>query len=331
MEPQADHRVCDPTCGSGGMLIHSRIFANKELKKQKLTDEEIDKKLRSMTLHGQESNPDTVSMCKMNMVLHEISGARIEYGDTLEKPKLIDGSNLIKYHRVLANFPFSEDWKPAGKDKDGYKRFKYGIPPGDKKADFAFIQHMLASLNANGKAAIVSGQGPLFRGGKEGKIRKKMILGDEKENLQGDVIEGIISLPFSLFYGTGVPGCIFVLNRNKPKERKNKIIFIYAARKGHYADLPARNKFRKQDITEIVSAFKNYKDEYGFCHVADLEEIKENGLNLNVPRYVDISTPEKPVKVPETIQKINIIKNDVSGVKEKVNSDLEELGLGSIS
>ena len=330
MEPQSDHRVCDPTCGSGGMLIHSRIFAKKQLKKQKLTDEEIDKKLRSMTLHGQESNPDTVSMCKMNMVLHEISAARIEHGDSLEKPKLIDGSNLIEYNRVLANFPFSEDWKPAGKDKDGYKRFKYGIPPGDKKADFAFIQHMLASLNETGKAAIVSSQGVLFRGSKEEQIRKKMILGDKDESLQGDVIEGIISLPVKLFFGTGLPGCIFILNRKKPKERENKIILINAAREGHYADLPARNKLRKNDIKEIVDAFKNFKNEYGFCYVADIKEIEENEFTLNVSRYVDISKPEKEIDIKKTIDEITELKTSITDAKTKVIADLNELNLNGL-
>ena len=212
-----------------------------------------------MKLHGQDSNPDTVSMCKMNMVLHEIPNARIEDGDVLEKPKLVDGSQLIKYDRVLANFPFSEDWKPSGKDKDAFGRFKYGIPPGDKKADFAFIQHMFATLKENGRAAIISGQGTLFRGSKEEEIRKKMILGDAENNLQGDIIEGIISLPQALFYGTSIPGCVYILNKNKPKERKNKIIFIYAARKGHFADLPVRNKLRVEDIEELESAFKILK------------------------------------------------------------------------
>jgi type I restriction enzyme M protein len=323
MEPEANHRVCDPTCGSGGMLIHSRIYAQKHLKK--------DEKIRNMTLHGQETNPDTVSMCKMNMVLHEISDTRIEHGDTLENPKLIDGSELIKYDRVLANFPFSEDWKPSGKNKDSFNRFNYGLPPAKKKADFAFIQHMIASLNENGRAAIVSGQGTLFRGGKEEEIRKKMILGDVENNLQGDIIEGIIALPPALFYGTTIPGCIYILNKNKPKERKNKIIFIYTARDGHFADLPARNKFRVEDIEEVYSAFKNYKDEYGFCHIADLEEIEENEFNLNVPRYVDISKPEKLIDIPVTIEKINALKDNIVTCKKIVNDDLENLGLDGLS
>jgi type I restriction enzyme M protein len=322
MEPKSEHKICDPTCGSGGMLIHSRIFAEKNLKK--------DENMRDITLHGQESNPDTVSMCKMNMVLHEIPDARIEHGDTLEKPKLIEGSELIKYDIVLANFPFSEDWKPTGKEKDSFSRFDYGIPPGDKKADFAFIQHMLASLKDTGRAAIVASQGVLFRASKEEQVRKNMILGNKEKNLQGDVIEAIISLPQKLFYGTSIPGCIFILNRKKPEKRKDKIIFIHAARKNHYADLPARNKLRVNDITEIVNAFKNYKDEFGFCHVADKEELIENNFNLNVPRYVDTAEPEKIIDVTKTVKKINELKNELSTINEQVKQDLNDLRMGDL-
>lgn len=319
MDPQPDYSICDPMCGSGGFLIHSRRFVLSNLKKGE--------NIRSMTLHGQESNPDTVSMCRMNMVLHEIPDARIEHGDVLEKPKLVDGSQLIKYDRVLANFPFSEDWKPSGKDKDAFGRFRYGMPTAKKKADFAFIQHMLSSLNENGRAAIISGQGTLFRGNEEEKIRMRMILGDEKQGLQGDVIEGIIELPDALFYGTPIPGCVYLLNKNKPKERKNKIIFIYAARKGHFADLPARNKLREQDIEELVSAFNNYKDEYGFSHVADLEEIEENEFSLNIPRYVDTLEPDEEIIISEVVEEIKMRRDEREAANEQVKHDLEELGI----
>lgn len=323
MEPQADHKICDPTCGSGGMLIHSRIFVKKHLKKGE--------NIRSMTLHGQESNPDTVSMCKMNMVLHEISDAKIEHGDTLEKPKLIDGSELIKYDRVLANFPFSEDWKPSGKEKDPFNRFKYGIPSGDKKADLAFIQHMFATLNENGRAAIISGQGTLFRSGKEESIRGKMVLGDKKESIQGDIIEGIITLPKNLFYGTSIPGCVFLLNRNKSQDRKDKIIFINGTRKGHYADLPARNKLRQKDIDEIVQTFKNFKSEYGFSYVADIKEITNHKFNLYVARYVDTSDPENLIDLSKIIKEINQINEIIKTEKTIINQDFNELNFEELN
>jgi type I restriction enzyme M protein len=323
MEPQADHKICDPTCGSGGMLIHSRIFAQKHLKK--------DENLRSMTLHGQDSNPDTVSMCKMNMVLHEITDARIEDGDTLENPKLIDGSELIEYDRVLANFPFSEDWKPEGKEKDSFRRFTYGLPSGDKKADLAFVQHMLAILNKNGRAAIISGQGTLFRGGKEGGVREKMVLGDNAEDILGDVIEGIITLPKKLFYGTTIPGCIYVLNKNKHPDRKGKIIFINGARENHYDDLPARNKLRLKDIQEIVDAFKNFKNEYGFTYVAGIEEIRNHKFNLYVARYVDTSKPEDIVDLSKIIKEINQIHEKIKTEKTKINENFNELNLENLN
>jgi len=331
MEPKKNHRISDPTCGSGGMLIHSRLFVKNQLEKQNLSKDEINDQLRNMTLHGQESNPDTVSMCKMNMVLHEISDARIEHGDTLENPKLFKGSKLIEYDHVLANFPFSEDWKPSGKEKDSFQRFKYGIPAGDKKADFAFIQHMLASLNKTGKAAIVASQGILFRGSKEEKIRINMILGNKEEDLQGDIIEGIIALPPKLFYGTGIPGCVFILNRDKPQERENKIIFINAAKKGYYDDLPSRNKLRTKNIKDIVSAFKKYEDVDGFCHVAKLDEIQENDFNLNVARYIDISEPEIPIDVKNTVQKLNELENVLQPSLKQVSKDLQELGWNGLN
>lgn len=131
--------------------------------------------------------------CKMNMVLHGIVDAKIMYGDVLSNPQLVEGGKLKTYDRVLANFPFSMDWDNTYAAKDPYGRFKYGIPPAKDKADFAFIQHMLASLNDKGRAAIICSQGILFRGGEEEEIRKNMVLGNPEKGLQGDVIEGIVA------------------------------------------------------------------------------------------------------------------------------------------
>jgi type I restriction enzyme M protein len=223
----------------------------------------------------------------MNMVLHNVLDFKIEFGDTLSNPKLVEGGRLKTYDRVLANFPFSMDWNNKIAARDPYNRFRFGIPPEKDKADFAFIQHMYSNLNNKGQAAIICSQGVLFRGNEEEEIRKNMI----KE----DIIEGIIALPPKMFYGTGIPGCVLILNRNKPVNRRNKVILIYAAR--DYEEGKVRNRLRDSDLQKIVSAFKIYKDIDGYCHIAELGELRQNGFNLNVPRYVDISELEEEIDI----------------------------------
>ncbi len=253
--------ICDPTCGSGGMLIESVKYISKHGENP-----------RNLILEGQDINYGTVGMCKMNMVLHGIEDFRIEYGDSIINPKLVEGGKLITYDRVLANFPFSMDWDNKNAARDSYNRFRFGIPPSQDKADFAFIQHMFSSLNAKGQAAIICSQGVLFRGNEEENICKNMI--DE------DIIEGIVALPPKLFYGTGIPGCVLILNKNKPAKRKNKIILIYAAR--DYEEGKVRNKLTEEDIKKIVSAFKKYEEIKKYCHIAEIDELTENEFNLNV-------------------------------------------------
>jgi len=253
------------------------------------------------------------------MVLHGIIDFNIEYGDVLSNPKLVEGGKLKLYDRVLANFPFSMDWDNAGAEKDPYARFKYGIPPAKDKADFAFIQHMLASLNERGRAAIVCSQGILFRGGEEQRIREGMI--------NEDVIEGIIALPEGLFFGTGIPACVLILNRKKPEKRKNKIIFIYGAGENHYLEGKNRNKLRDSDIDSIVNVFSDFKDVDRYCHIADLDELKENEFNLNVPRYVDISQPEEEIDIQSTINELKKLEKERQEIESKVQQDLKELGL----
>lgn len=250
------------------------------------------------------------------MVLHGTVDFKIEYGDTLNNPKLVEGGKLKTYDRVLANFPFSMDWDNKIAAKDPYNRFKFGIPPGQDKADFAFIQHMFSSLNQNGQAAIICSQGILFRGNEEEKIRENMI----KE----DVIEGIVALPPKLFYGTGIPGCVLILNRNKLQNRKNKIIFVYATK--DYEEGKVRNKLRVSDIQKIISAFKDYKDVDRYCHIAEFEELKENEFNLNVPRYVDISEPAEEVDIQTTIDELKKLEKERKELESQVYVNLKELG-----
>ena len=312
-KPKEGMKISDPTCGSGGMLVVSRKYVESH------GGNTVD-----LTLDGQESNYGNLGMCKMNLVLHGMEDPRIEYGDTLADPKLLENGKLKQYDRVLANFPFSMDWDNSSASKDPYNRFAYGIPPAKDKADYAFILHMLSSLNEKGQAGIVCSQGVLFRGGEEGKIRKNMIVGDKENNLQGDVIEAIIALPQKMFWGTSIPACVMILNKNKPAKRKNKIIFIYGAK--DYLDGKNRNKLRDEDITKITKAFTNFKDVDRYCHVADIEELKENEFNLNVPRYVDISEPEEEIDIQETINELKKLDTEREKIELQVNKDLKELG-----
>jgi type I restriction enzyme M protein len=305
VEPKEGMKICDPTCGSGGMLIESRKYVEK-----------TGGKPRNLVLEGQESNYGNLAMCKMNMVLHNIIDFKIEYGDVLTNPRLVEGGKLKKYDKVLANFPFSMNWDNKIASRDSYNRYKFGIPPGQDKADFAFIQHMLASLNEKGQAAIICSQGILFRGYEEVRIRENMI----KE----DVIEGIIALPPKLFYGTVIPGCVLILNMNKPENRKNKIIFIYAAR--DYQEGKVRNILREQDIQKIDSTFTKYMDIDGYSHIADFEELKENEFNLNVPRYVDISKVEEEVDIQKTIDELRKLEKEKQELDIQVGLYLKELG-----
>jgi type I restriction enzyme M protein len=306
VEPKEGMSICDPTCGSGGMLIESRKYVERTRGDP-----------RNLILEGQEGNYGNLAMCKMNMVLHGIVDFNIEYGDTLSNPKLVEGGKLRTYDRVLANFPFSMDWDNSIAAKDPYSRFRFGIPPSQDKADFAFIQHMFASLNNNGQAAIICSHGILFRGNEEEKIRENMI----KE----DIIEGIIALPQKLFYGTGIPGCVLILNRHKPNNRKNKIVFIYAAM--DYEEGAVRNKLRDKDIQKAVSVFKEYKEIDRYCHIAGFDELKENEFNLNVPRYVDISEQEEEIDIQSTIDVLNKLENERQKIQIHLNTNLKDLGL----
>ncbi|MGD9672125.1 MAG: N-6 DNA methylase [Candidatus Nitrosocosmicus sp.] len=207
------------------------------------------------------------------------------------------------------------DWDSKQATKDPYVRFRFGIPNSQGRADFAFIQHMFSCLDENGQAAILCPFGILFREFEEAKIRENMI--------REDIIEGIISLPSKIFYGTGIPACILILNKNKTKERKNKIIFIDAAK--NYQEEKARNIIRKEDIEKVVSAFKNYKNLKNY-YIADFEELKENMFNLNVPRYVDNSQENETDDIQNLIYEIERIEKDLLMISNRVRSDLQDLG-----
>jgi type I restriction enzyme M protein len=277
LRPAEGMSIYDPTAGSGGMLIQSSQWV-----------EEQGGDGRNLALHGQEKDGTVVSICKMNLILHNILDARIEFGDTLEEPLHVEHGRLLQYDRVIANPPFSQNYDKASMR---YKeRFKYGYAPETgKKADLMFVQHMLASLKPGGKMAVVMPHGVLFRGGQEKVIRQALL----QDN--GSVIEAIISLPPKLFYGTGIPAAILVLTRARPDALRGKVLFINAD--AEFAEGKNQNALRPEDIEKIVHVYTHQRDVPGYARLVDLAEIEANDWNLNIRRYVDNTPPPEPEDV----------------------------------
>lgn len=271
LKPEEGMSIYDPTAGSGGMLIQSYQYV-----------EEQGQNPENIELHGQELDPTVVAICKMNIILHNISNYNIEYGDTLTEPLNVQEGRLRQFNRVIANPPFSQNYSKA--DMVFTDRFSYGFAPETgKKADLMFVQHMLASCKSDGKVVVVMPHGVLFRGGKEKEIREGLV----------KVIEGIIGLPPQLFYGTSIPACVLVLNKNKPDELRDKIFFINADQ--DYAEGKNQNNLRPEDIEKIEYVFSNKIEESKYSKLVDISTIKENDYNLNLRRYVD-NTPEPEIE-----------------------------------
>ena len=307
LDPQSGDRVYDPACGSGGMLIYSAEHIRKE-------DQD---RMENISLFGQERNLNTWSIAKMNMFLHDLYDAQIKRGDTFTEPLFLeDGGKLQQFDRVIANPMWNQSYAKSDiKESQAYNRFNYGFPPKNS-ADWAWVQHMLASANRDGKVGVVLDNGVLFRSRSEGKIRKKV--------LKEDLIEAVIALPSNLFYNTSSPGCILMLNKNKPAERKNKVIFIYGEE--DYEEGSNQNFLREKDLEKILDAYHNFEDIEKYCRVADIEEIERNDFNLNVPRYVDTTEEEEPVDVEEVLTELDQLEKERNEIESEMMSYLKELG-----
>lgn len=313
VKPQENDRIYDPTCGSGSLLI-------------KVANQVPNKKV---AIYGQERNGATHSLALMNMYLHGIDDAKIEWGDTLANPLHLKDGKLMKFQAIVANPPFSLDkWAMgfAGEGNtdskfkmeaslDPHRRFEWGVPP-TSRGDLAFVQHMLYSLAENGRMATILPHGVLFRGSSEAKIRKQMI--------DMNLLDAVIGLPEGLFYGTSIPACILVMK----KDRKQKdVLFIDASGQEHYEKGKNQNKLREKDLAKIVNTYENYVLEDKYSYIAKLEEIKENDYNLNIPRYVDTFEEEEPVDMAQVKENIQNIKQELAEVEEQMERYLEELGL----
>lgn len=304
LDPKEGMRICDPACGSGGMLVQSVHHLREQNQNSK-----------NISLYGQEINVGTWAICKMNLLLHGLRDAQIKRCDTLRDPKLLSKGRLMEFDIVIANPPFSlKNWGYEKAQSDPYKRFRFGIPPKGY-GDYAFVQHMITTINSSGRLGVVLPHGALFRGGAEGKIRKGII--------EEDILEAIIGLPPKLFYGTGIPACLMIINKIKSKERKGKILFIYGA--SDYLEGKKQNKLRKEDIQKIASAFREYKSIAKYCRAVSLNEIQENDYNLNITRYINVSEEEEKIDIQKTIDELEELKTEYKNTEGKVMQYLKEL------
>ena len=307
LAPAAGMRVCDPTAGSGGMLIECAHHLERRGGNP-----------NDLTLHGQEKNLGTWAICKMNMLLHGLPDARIEKGDTIRDPKLVDEGELLRYDRVIANPPFSlDEWGREVAESDGHGRFRFGLPP-KTKGDLAFVQHMVAVLNAAGRLGVVMPHGVLFRGGAEGKIRQGM--------LSEDLFEAVIGLAPNLFYGTGIPASVLVLNRAKPAARAGAVLFIDAS--GEFEEGTNQNRLRDRDLERIVRTFHAWADVEKYARVVPVAEIERNDWNLNITRYVDTAEEEERIDVAAAVRKLRELERERAAAEATMNRYLAELGYG---
>jgi type I restriction enzyme M protein len=264
---KASTTAYDPTCGSGSLLLKVAAQAG-----------------RHITLEGQEKDVTTAGLARMNMILHDFPTANILSGNTLAAPKFKDGEQLRTYDYVVANPPFSDKTWTTGitPAKDPFERFAWGEPPA-KQGDYAYLLHLIRSMKGTGKGACILPHGVLFRGNAEAAIRRELVL--------SGYLKGIIGLPANLFYGTGIPACIVVLDKESAAARRG--IFLIDASKGFIKD-GNKNRLREQDIHRIVDTFTKQADIPRYARMVPLAEIADpkNDFNLNLPRYIDSSEPE---------------------------------------
>lgn len=308
-EPKEGDRISDPACGSGGLLL--------------LAGEEVEKQgSKNYALYGQESTGSTYQLARMNMFLHGKDSARIEWGDTLNNPLLVENDSLMHFDVVVANPPFSlKKWGAEHAESDKYNRFWRGVPPKDK-GDFAFITHMIETAKPKtGRVAVIVPHGVLFRGGSEGKIREQLL----KEN----IIDTVIGLPAGLFQTTGIPVAVLVIDRSREKgganEKKKDVLFIEASKE--FKQGKAQNTLTEENIAKIFDTYKKRKDIEKFSRRVSISEIEENEFNLNITRYVDTFEEEAPVDIKANLKELASLEPELQKLEKQMVEYLKELGI----
>lgn len=302
--PKTGDRICDPACGSGGLLIEAGRRVGS----------------RDFALFGMEVNGSTWALARMNMFLHRMDGARIEWCNTLTSPALVEADHLMKFNLVVANPPFSLDkWGASEAEHDRFNRFWRGIPP-KSKGDYAFISHMVeAALEKEGRVAVVVPHGVLFRGGAEGRIRQKLI--------EDNLLDAVIGLPANLFPTTSIPVAILVFDRSREKggvrEDHRDVIFIDASRE--YQPGKNQNTLTEGQTEAIAAAYEARAEVAKYVHIASLEEIRSNDFNLNIPRYVDTFEEEEEIDIVAVQKEIKEIEAELAQVRARMDQYLKEV------
>ena len=310
LAPQERMRICDPTAGSGGMLIYTAQYVH-----------EHGGDHRNLVLHGQERNRGTLAAGKLNLLLHNLRSAELVEGDVIAEPGLLDeAGRLLAYDRVIANPPFSlKDWGHEFAPNDPHHRFdRYDAIPPRTRGDLGFLLHMLAVTNAQGMVGVVMPHGVLFRGGAEGKIRRGIV--------ESDLFEAVIGLAPNLFYGSSIPVAICVLNKAKPSTRRDKVLFVDANQEGCFRQGKAQNFLDREHIKKIVTGYRDFEDVDRFAHVADLEEIEANDFNLNISRYVDTSEPIEVPSMEDALAELRQAERQRDEAVAKMDALLAEMG-----
>ena len=309
LDPKEGESIYDPACGTGGMLLEAvhHVRLNRG-----------DDRTLWGKLFAQEKNLTTSAIARMNLFLHGASDFQVVRGDTLRHPAFFAGDNLATFDCVIANPPFSlEKWGEEVWASDPYGRKFAGMPPG-KSGDYAWVQHMIKSMApVKGRMAVVLPHGALFRMGKEGEIRRKI--------LQMDQIEGVIGLGPNLFYGTGLAACILVVRQHKKKERKKKVLILDASRE--FKTGRAQNELLPEHVERIYGWYREYDDVEGIARVVTLDEIATNDYNLNIPRYVEAKSEQEVLTVEAAIKRLRASAEAAFAAEDRLLTILRREGL----
>lgn len=304
LDPKPGARICDPCCGSASLLIR----AGEQVPEDAAA-------VRNVALFGQELNGATWALAKMNMYLHGFDQARIERGDTIRSPKLVEDDQLMHFDVVIANPPFSLDkWGADGAESDRWRRFHRGVPP-KSKGDYAFISHMVEAMNpVDGRVGVVVPHGVLFRGGAEAVIRRRLI----EENL----LDGVVGLPANLFYGVGIPAALLLFRRGKADD---SVFFVDASRE--FEKGKNQNRLRGKDLDRIVATWRARADVERYARRVTVADVLANDGNLNIPLYVDTFEAEAAVDLGALRAEIERLEAELASTRSELDEALAELGL----